>query len=213
LFTVITVDAVPLNAFVAVNVTVYVPDCEKFGVQLNVPEVFPVPGVNVAPVGSPEAASVVIACPSGSDADTVNVSSAFSFTVWVGGAVTVGARSTLFTVITVWADPLSVFVAVNVTVYVPDCEKFGVQLNVPDVFPVTGVNDAPVGSPDAASVVIAGPSASDADTVNVSSAFSFTVCVDGAVTTGAAPAPIVITVLAVPDSALLAVNVTVNVPV
>ena len=97
--------------------------------------------------------------------------------------------------------------------YVPDCEKFGVQLNVPDVFPAPGVNVAPLGSPVAANVAIAGPSASDADTVNVNNAFSFTVCVDGATTTGAAPAPTVITVLAVPDSALLAVNVTVNVPV
>jgi hypothetical protein len=46
----------------------------------------------------------------------VNVRRFPSVTVCVAGAVTTGARSTLFTVITVDAVPVSPFDAVNVTV-------------------------------------------------------------------------------------------------
>ena len=87
------------------------------GVQDNVPLVLPPPAVNVAPavMAVPAAVSEVIAVPSGSFAETVKVRSEFSFTDAVAGAVTVGARSTLFTVIAVDAEPDCVFVAVNVT--------------------------------------------------------------------------------------------------
>ena len=62
------------------------------GVQLNVPLVLPAPGVMVLPVvaGEEAAAKDVMVLPSGSFAVTVNVRRAFSFTVWVAGAVTVG---------------------------------------------------------------------------------------------------------------------------
>jgi hypothetical protein len=90
----------------------------RLGVQLNVPDVFPAPAVNVLPVVAGELAAVreAIAWPSGSAADTVNVRLSPSVTPCVGGAVTTGARSTLFTVITVAAVPESAFDAVNVTV-------------------------------------------------------------------------------------------------
>ena len=86
------------------------------GVQESVPVVLPAPAANVAPavMAVPEAVSEVIASPSMSDAETPTVRSEFSFTEAVAGAVTVGARSTLFTVIAVDAEPDNVFVAVNV---------------------------------------------------------------------------------------------------
>jgi hypothetical protein len=85
----------------------------------------------------------------------------------VAGAVTTGARSTLFTVTVVAAEPDRAFVAVTVTVYVPACVKLGVQLNVPDVFPAFAVNVLPVVAGLLAAVrdVIASPSGSDAVTV------------------------------------------------
>jgi len=115
LVTVIVVDAVPERAFAAVNVTLYVPDWVKLGVHENVPEVFPVPAVNVAPAGSGAAVRLVIASPSGSAADTVKVISVFSAPPAVAGAVTTGARSLFVTVIVVVAEPERAFVAVNVT--------------------------------------------------------------------------------------------------
>jgi hypothetical protein len=83
------------------------------------------------------------------------------------GAVTTGARSTLFTVTVVAAEPERAFVAVTVTVYVPACVKLGVQLNVPDVFPAPAVNVLPVVAGLLAAVrdVIASPSGSAAVTV------------------------------------------------
>jgi hypothetical protein len=87
------------------------------GVQLNVPLVLPAPAANVAPavMAVPEAVSEAMASPSGSAAVTLTVRSEFSFTEAVAGAETTGARSTLFTVIAVDAEPESVFAAVNVT--------------------------------------------------------------------------------------------------
>jgi hypothetical protein len=193
----------------------------KLGVQLNVPDVFPAPAVNVLPVvaGEEAAVNVVIAWPSGSVAVTEKLRRAPSFTVCVAGAVTTGARSTLFTVIVVDAEPDAAGVvvdAVNVTVYVPACVKVGVQLNVPDVFVAFAVNVLPVVAGELAAVkdVIVLPSGSLAVTVNVRRTPSFTVCVAGAVTTGARSAAsfTVITVDAVPVSPFDAVNVTVYVP-
>ena len=90
----------------------------------------------------------------------------------------------------------------------------GVQLNVPLVNVPFAANVAPavMAEPDAVSEAIAGPSASDADTVNVKSEFSLTEAVAGAVTTGAPPTPIVIDVEAEPERAFAAVNVTANGP-
>jgi hypothetical protein len=208
--TVITVEAVPLKALLAVNVTVYVPACVNDGVQSNVPDVFDAFGVNVALVGSGAPDRLVIASPSGSSAVTVNVISVFSVPEAVAGAVTTGARSTSPTVITVAAVPLKALLAVNVTVYVPSCVNDGVHSNVPDVFAASGVNVAPVGSGAPARLVIVSPSGSEADTVKVISEFSAPEAVAGAVTTGArSTSPTVIAVAAVPLRALLAVNVTV----
>jgi hypothetical protein len=203
----IAVKAVPLRELLAVNVTVYVPTCVDDGIQLNVPDVFPAPAVNVLPVVAGELAAVreAIAWPSGSTADTVNVISVFSCTDTFAWADTTGWRSTLFTVITVAAVPVDTGdtdVAENVTVYVPCCVKLGVQLNVPDVFPAPAVNVLPVVAGELAAVrdAIAWPSGSTADTVNVRLVPSFTVRVTGAVTTGARSAAsfTVITVDAVP---------------
>ena len=85
------------------------------GVQLNVPDVWAAFDVNVAPVGSGAAVSVVMASPSGSAAVTVKVKSVFAGVLAVAGAVTTGARSTLVTVIAVVAVPESAFDAVKVT--------------------------------------------------------------------------------------------------
>jgi len=113
--TVIAVLAEPERAFAAVNVTLYVPDWEKVGVQLNVPDVWAAFDVNVAPDGSGEAVRLVMASPSGSDADTVKVISVFSAPETVAGAVTTGLRSILLTMMLVVAEPERAFVAVKVT--------------------------------------------------------------------------------------------------
>jgi hypothetical protein len=80
--------------------------------------------------------------------------------------------------------------------------ELGVQLNVPDVFPAFAVNVLPVVAGELAAVreAIVWPSGSTADTVNVRLIPSFTLCVAGAVTTGARSATsfTVITVAAVP---------------
>ena len=112
--TVIEVEAEPDKAFAAVNVAPNVP--VDAGVQLSVPLVFPAPAVNVAPavMAVPAAVSEVIALPSGSFAETVKLNGAPTVPFCVAGAVTVGARSTLFTVIDVDAEPDRAFVAVNV---------------------------------------------------------------------------------------------------
>jgi hypothetical protein len=91
----------------------------------------------------------------------------------------------------------------------------GVQLNVPLVLPAPAANVAPavMAVPVAVSEVIAGPSASDAETSTVRSEFSLTEAVAGAVTTGAPPAPTVIAVEAEPERAFVAVNVTPKEPV
>ena len=112
---VIAVVAEPVRAFAAVNVTLNVPVCALVGVQLKVPDVLAAFFVNVAPDGSGAAVRFVIASPSGSAADTVKVRRTFEGPEAVAGAVTTGARSTLFTVIAVVAVPESAFDAVNVT--------------------------------------------------------------------------------------------------
>jgi hypothetical protein len=145
LFTVTVVDAEFERLFVAVNVTVYVPACVKLGVHENVPDVFVPFVVNVLPVvaGEEDAVNEVIAWPSASAAVTVKVISVFSFPEAEAGAVTVGGRSPT-TARVVAAVPESAFDAVNVSVYVPFWAMFGVQLNVPDVFPAPAVNVLPV---------------------------------------------------------------------
>ena len=91
------------------------PDWVKLGVHENVPEVFTAFFVNVAPIGRPVAVRLVIVSPSGSEAVTVKVSSAFSLTKAVAGAITTGARSKSVTMMLVVAEPERAFVAVNVT--------------------------------------------------------------------------------------------------
>src|SRR6185369_874887 len=162
LFTVIAVEAEPERAFVAVNVAAKLPACVKVGVQDNVPLVLPAPAANVAPAVTavPVAVSEVIAWASGSFAVTLTVRSEFSFTEAVAGAVTVGARSTLLTVIAVDAEPDRTFVAVNVTAKLPDCVNVGVQLSVPLVLPAPAANVAPavMAVPVAVNEVMASPS-------------------------------------------------------
>jgi hypothetical protein len=167
--TVRVVAAEPESAFEAVKVSVYVPTCRFDAVHAKVPDVLPAPAVNVLPVvaGLLDSVSEVIACPSGSEAVTVTVPATLLAKLAVGGAETTGARSTLFTVTVVAAEPERAFCAVTVTVYVPDCVKLGVHEKVPDVLPAPGVNVLPVvaGEEAAVNVVIAWPSGSAAVTV------------------------------------------------
>ena len=69
----------------------------------------------VAPdaIAEPEAERLPMASPSGSDAETANVSNTPASPVVVAGAKTAGAR--LPSAITVVAEPESAFAAVNVT--------------------------------------------------------------------------------------------------
>jgi hypothetical protein len=82
-----------------------------------VPDVFEAFTVNVLPVVAGELDDVkdVIVFASGSVADTVKLPATFCWKDAVAGAVTVGARSTLFTVTVVAAEPERAFVAVTVT--------------------------------------------------------------------------------------------------
>ena len=90
----------------------------KVGVHEKVPFVKLPPVVNVLPVvaGEDVAVNEVSVLPSGSAAETVTVPGVLLAKLAVAGAVTTGARSTLFTVIVVAAVPESAFDAVNVTV-------------------------------------------------------------------------------------------------
>ena len=166
---VIAVVAEPVSAFLAVNVTLYgLPDdWPTVGVQLNVPELKDAFAENVAPAGSGAAANDVIGSPLASEADTVKVRSVSSAPVTLAGATTTGARSTLFTVMPVVAEPLNAFAAVNTTLKRPDCVGLGVQLNVPEVKVAFAENVAPAGSGAAVNDVIASPLASAADTVKL----------------------------------------------
>ena len=118
--TVIEILAEPDKAFAARKLTLKVPVSLAIGVQLKVPVVFPEPGVNTAwfPAGSPVRSALrdVMASPSGSEAVTFTVMALPAVPLTEAGAVTTGARSTLFTVIRVLVDPESAFEAVKVTV-------------------------------------------------------------------------------------------------
>ncbi len=97
----------------------------------------------------------------------------------------------------------------NVTLNVPVCALVGVQLNVPDVWAAFDVNVAPAGSGAPARVVIASPSGSAAVTVKVMRTLDWPLTFGGAVTTGARSVFVtVIAVVAVPESAFVAVKVT-----
>jgi len=182
------------------------------GVQLSVPDVFAAFFVKTAPavMAVPVAVRFVIASASGSTADTVKVISVFSAPPAVAGAVTTGARSPFTTVIVVVAVPVRAFDAVKVTLNVPVWALVGVQLNVPEVKEAFAVNVAPVGSGAAVSDVIAWPSGSAAETVNVRSTLEAPEAVGGAVTTGARSVFVtVIVVDAEPERAFVAVKVAV----
>jgi hypothetical protein len=115
----ICVDAEPESVFDAVNVTKYIPDgVKKDGVHENVPDVFETFVVKVLPVvaGEEDAVNELIASPSGSFAVTTKLAGMFGVAETKAGAVTTGARSTLFTVIAVEAVPVSPLEAKNVTV-------------------------------------------------------------------------------------------------
>jgi hypothetical protein len=119
--TVIVVEAVPVMAFVAVKVTLYVPASPLTGCHVKVPEVFVPFAVKLAsfPEGSADVSAVkdAIASPSGSLAVTPKVTVPPSLPFAVPGAVTTGARSTLFTVTSVVAASVPPFPSspVNVT--------------------------------------------------------------------------------------------------
>jgi hypothetical protein len=163
--------------------------------------------------------------PSGSVAVTAIESDAFSVVLTADGAVTCGARSVLAMVTFTRADPESQTVtelltpvarhalsAESCTEYGPACVKPGVQENVPEVFPGPATKEPPAttAGPEAISDAIASPSGSEAVTPNVNKLPSEPVTDDGAATMGGALGlPTVMVVVAEPDRALDAVNVTV----
>src|SRR5688572_18516626 len=111
------------------------------------------------------------------------------------------------------AEPERAFEAVNVTLYVPACVKDGVHEKVPEVFAAFFVNVAPAGRGAATRFVIASPSGIGSATGRESSVFSAPEAVAGATTTGArSTSPTVIVVVAEPERAFEAVNVTLYVP-
>src|SRR2546425_70987 len=99
----IAVVAEAVKLFAAVNVTSYSPTSLFVGNHVSVPVLFPGSAANVAPDGTPDAVSEPIASPSGSTAVMFSLSVLPTTAPTVSGAVTTGARSTLFTVITVFA--------------------------------------------------------------------------------------------------------------
>jgi hypothetical protein len=107
------------------------------------------------------------------------------------------------------ADPLSVFDAVNVTLYVPSWAFVGVHAKVPEVLAALEVKVAPDGSGAAVNETIASPSGSAALTVKLMGALGAALAVAGAKTTGGRPGPpTTMVVVAAPDSAFDAVKVT-----
>jgi hypothetical protein len=163
-------------------------------------------------VGEPASIVSVTWSPSGSVAETPNVSRTPSLVVWLAGAVTVGFRLVSFTVIVVAAEPDRAFDAVNVTVYVPACVVVGVHANVPEVFEAFVVKVLPVVAGEEAAVkkLIGSPSGSAADTVKVRRLPSGPDWLTGAVTTGErAPSLTLTFVAAEPVSVFDAVKVTV----
>jgi len=118
--TVIDVDADPASAFAAVKLTGYAdpPPSAYVGVHVNVPNVCAPFTENAAlfPTCNHDmsAVSELIACPSGSDADTVKLIDDASPPLAVAGAVTTGGRSSV-TVMAVEAVPDSAFDAVKDT--------------------------------------------------------------------------------------------------
>ena len=143
LATVTAVAAEPDSALVAVMVTVYDPAWVNAGVQLNVPDVFPGPEVNVLPVagGLLDCVNDAIALPSGSVAVAVKVICVFSAPLIDAGAVTIGCRSTFVIVSIVVADELATpSFAVNVSAKVPTQLGIfvGVPLSVPVAWPTPG---------------------------------------------------------------------------
>src|SRR5262249_3492565 len=113
----VEVDALPVSALAAVNITVNGPaGPPALGVQLNVPLVCAPFEMNVAPGGSPDAVSDAMASRSASEAVTVKLSGTPTAALCEAGATTTGARSTFATEIDVLAEPLRTFAPVNVTV-------------------------------------------------------------------------------------------------
>ena len=185
----------------------------KLGVHEKLPSALLALTVKTLPVvaGEEAAVSELIASPSGSFTVTLKLMFVFSFPDAVAGAVTAGARSTLVTVTWVDDEAESVFVAVNVTVYVPALLKLGVHAQVPDVREALTENVLPVVAGELAAVndVNVWPSGSLAVTVKVISVFSAPEAVAGAVTTGApSKGATEIFVTAEPESVFVAVNVT-----
>ena len=89
-------EAVAPRESLMLKVTAYLPACEKLGVQENV-RLFPLP-VILAPLGTPTVVLHVIALPSGSEAEILNVRVEPSATDLLPGLESTGARFVLVTV-------------------------------------------------------------------------------------------------------------------
>src|SRR3989304_3263068 len=180
------------------------------GVQLKVPLRLSPAGVKLPPEGTPAAVREPIGSPSGSEAETATVISVFSSPDAVAGAVATGVWSTSVAVTAVLAEAVKLFVAVNVTLYVPTSLCVGDHVIVPAVLPGSAAKVAPGGRPAAGGGRIASPSGSEAVTFSVSVLPTITPAVGGAVTTGARSTLVtVMSVLEEPLKAFAAVKVTV----
>src|SRR5206468_10698844 len=89
----------------AANTTSYSPAAVMPGVQLNTPDVFRPFGVNVAPVGSPEAKKASMGSPSASLTLTVKLRFDPSVTSCSAGAFTTGA----------WFEPAELTVILKIS--------------------------------------------------------------------------------------------------
>src|SRR6185503_16135459 len=103
----ICVTPAPTRPFVAVNTTSYSPSSDRPGVQLNSPDVLEPLGVNVAPVGRPEAIKLSMASPSASLTLTVKLRFDPAVTSRRGGALTTGARSEPAALTVIWKISMS----------------------------------------------------------------------------------------------------------
>jgi hypothetical protein len=216
--------AVPADASVALQFTVYEPDCVKLGVPVRV-----MLGFNTGPAElGPARNAALFVCDSvtvsasGSVADPVTETAVFSVPLTVAGAVITGTRFRFAIVTAVVAVevragvPLST--ALQFTEYEPDWLKLGVPVSV-----MLGFNAGPAeaGPVRNAALFVCDrvtwfASGSVAEPVMLTAVFSVPLTVAGRVMTGAwLPVPIVraVAAAAVPPAPSFALQLTVKLPV
>src|SRR5690349_20940984 len=210
--------AVPADASVALQLTVYEPAWLKFGVPVSV-----MLGFNTGPAeAGPARNAALFVCDkvtvsaSGSDAEPVIETAVFSVPLCVAGAVMTGFRFRFAIVraVVAAAVPADASVALQLTVYEPAWLKFGVPVSV-----MLGFNTGPAEAGPARNAallvcdkVTISASGSDAEPVIETAVFSVPLCVAGAVMTGFRLWSALfrsVVAAAVPDDASVALQLTV----